>query len=447
MAKVFDRVKMTTATTGTGTVTLGSAVSPYQSLAAAGGANADVVDYLIEDGTDWEIGTGTYTSAGTTLSRTLLQSSTGSLLNLSGSATVSITPNDADIITNGGANTLGVANGGTGITSLTTGQIPFGNGTGAFGSNSNLFWDNTSSQLALASTSNNLLNLNSSNASGPYNQYQASGTTFGSIGSSSVLLAGNLTDLTVRSQNKLSLASGGGNERVAILTTGEVGIGITPTGTDLLEIAAGTASKAPFGLTAGTNRTTANSGSVEYDGTCLYFTPFGTSRGVVPGEQLVVLGTAYTLTSQTAAQKLFNNTTNGRVDLAVGTYWFECSYSLTSMSATSGSFGFALVAGTAVIASQGWRAFANKAALATATAGLMTYNTAANTTLATANTTTTGSAFISGFVRISTAGTLIPSVSLGVANAAVVGAQSYFRIFPVSPTSAAATNITVGNWS
>jgi len=91
MPDVFNRVRMTTATTGTGTITLGSAVLKYQSFANANVANGTVVHYTIEDGTAWEIGTGTYTVTGTTLSRTLVQSSTGSLLNLSGSAEVFIT--------------------------------------------------------------------------------------------------------------------------------------------------------------------------------------------------------------------------------------------------------------------------------------------------------------------------------------------------------------------
>jgi hypothetical protein len=88
MATFVNRAKMTTLTTGTGTITLGSASSGFQSFTAAGVANGNTVTYVIEDGANFEIGNGVYASSGTTLTRTLLSSSTSSLLVLTGNAVV-----------------------------------------------------------------------------------------------------------------------------------------------------------------------------------------------------------------------------------------------------------------------------------------------------------------------------------------------------------------------
>jgi hypothetical protein len=78
---VRDRVRETTTTTGTGTVTLAGAVPGFQSFSVIG--NGNTTYYTITLGTDWEVGIGTYTSSGTTLSRdTILESSNaGSAVN------------------------------------------------------------------------------------------------------------------------------------------------------------------------------------------------------------------------------------------------------------------------------------------------------------------------------------------------------------------------------
>ena len=99
MVVLVNRAKMTTATTGTGTITLGSAIASYQSFASAGVSNGDSVRYVIEDGTtDWEIGAGTYTASGTTLTRNPSESSGGgSAISLSGSAVVFVSAIASDI--------------------------------------------------------------------------------------------------------------------------------------------------------------------------------------------------------------------------------------------------------------------------------------------------------------------------------------------------------------
>ena len=80
---VKDRVQETSTTTGTGTFTLAGAVSGFQSFSVIG--NGNTTYYAIVGGSEWEVGLGTYTSSGTTLSRTtvLESSNSGSLVNFS----------------------------------------------------------------------------------------------------------------------------------------------------------------------------------------------------------------------------------------------------------------------------------------------------------------------------------------------------------------------------
>lgn len=75
---VKDRVRETTTTTGTGTVTLAGAVTGFQSFSAIGNGNTTFYTIAGQGTNEWEVGIGTYTSAGTTLSRdTVLGSSNG----------------------------------------------------------------------------------------------------------------------------------------------------------------------------------------------------------------------------------------------------------------------------------------------------------------------------------------------------------------------------------
>jgi hypothetical protein len=209
---------------------------------------------------------------------------------------------------------------------------------------------------------------------------------------------------------------------------------------------AGTTTVAPITFTSGVNLTTPAAGAREYDGVVFYNTAIANERSVDVGEQFITIqGGTFTLTSQTPAQKLFNSPTNG--SLTVGgarTYLFECEFDLSSMSATSGSFGFAL-GGTATFTYLKWWSNANKAALATAAASQSTVNAnaAANTAIASATTNTVGWAFVQGILRVNAGGTIIPQVSLGIAAAAVVGRDSYFRIWSWGSN----TVVSVGNWS
>ena len=75
---VADRVKETTTTTGTGAVTLLGAATGFQSFAVIGNGNTTYYTIAGQTGSEWEVGIGTYSTTGPTLTRTTVLASSNS---------------------------------------------------------------------------------------------------------------------------------------------------------------------------------------------------------------------------------------------------------------------------------------------------------------------------------------------------------------------------------
>ena len=115
---IKDRVKETTTTTGTGTLTLAGALSGFEAFSEIGDGNNTY--YACTDNVDFEVGIGTYTATGTTLSRdTILESSS---TKLTADVNGAVTNNVNVIVDNvqGGTLTLGQRVRGAGITGVVT---------------------------------------------------------------------------------------------------------------------------------------------------------------------------------------------------------------------------------------------------------------------------------------------------------------------------------------
>ena len=84
MLKLADRVKQTSLTEGTGAITFNGTFGSFQPFSVIG--NGNTTYYTIENGSNFEVGIGTYTSSTNSLSRdTILDSSNnGQKINLVG---------------------------------------------------------------------------------------------------------------------------------------------------------------------------------------------------------------------------------------------------------------------------------------------------------------------------------------------------------------------------
>jgi hypothetical protein len=263
----------------------------------------------------------------------------------------------------------------------------------------------------------------------------------------------------------LNIGTGGTGAKSINIGTGAVAntilIGNTTAGTKTgvnvaastaqLHLGAGTASAnegAPLKFTSGTNLASAEAGSVEYDGKVFYSTPIGSSRGVSPSEYFIALTSNHTGNNDALVQNVFDNPTNGTINLSASTsYMFEGQYSISSTGGASVNLG-TLFGGGATITSIAYTTITSKSTLPAVQSAVRTsFVTTAGNTIVTPTDANNDyiTVIIKGIVRINAAGTFIPQFKFSGAPGAVpvVAANSYFKIHPIG------TNIvnSIGNWN
>jgi len=209
---IADRVRETTTTTGTGTLSLDGAVAGFQAFTAVG--NNNTTYYTIQGTTEWEVGIGTYLS--NTLSRdTVLSSSNGGskLLLTAGTKDVFVTlPAGKTVISVAGkVGEVTLSN--TDISGLGTMSTQNANSVTITGGTATLTSLSTPTVQATNSAGLSLKN--------------ASGTTQLSMG------AGGGDNLTLNVSTNIN----GLNAQVDISPTGTGHVHMKPTGTGSVEIA------------------------------------------------------------------------------------------------------------------------------------------------------------------------------------------------------------------
>jgi hypothetical protein len=137
---IADRVRETTTTSGTGTLTLAGPYSGFQAFSVIGNGNTTYYAIIDAQNGAWEVGIGAYTTSGNTLSRAtvLASSNAGSLVNFgAGTKDVILTQpaRRSVLVQEGGSGLL------TGVAAFTANGVPYANSTSTLTTGSALTFD------------------------------------------------------------------------------------------------------------------------------------------------------------------------------------------------------------------------------------------------------------------------------------------------------------------
>src|SRR3990172_4411916 len=177
----------------------------------------------------------------------------------------------------------------------------------------------------------------------------------------------------------------------------------------------------------------------------MYGTTDAGNRGYVPVRHFIRCNATRTLPNDVNENAIFNAPTNGRLTLETGTYLFEMVLAITCMSATSGNARIDIRgAGTATMGAWCWPTEAKdgtNASIGTDQVSIATTETSA-TSIATAGTGTELTVNLRGSFEVTVAGTVIPSIALATASAAIVGIGSFFMCERIGSDAV----VSVGQW-
>jgi hypothetical protein len=218
-----DRVRETTTTTGTGTISLGGPVSGFEGFSTAIG-NANTTYYAIADAATgaWEVGLGTYTSSGSTLARTTVLSSSNA------GAAVNFAAGTKDVfVTQPAERALYLNGAGTGVdagaAAFTANGVVYASSTSALATGSALTYNGTALTSSASSAISGIFNRDTS--SGATLQIQVVGNSVGTLGSDTdgngiFDIAGNFVNLRATQASSRISFSANNTEQARLTSSG-----------------------------------------------------------------------------------------------------------------------------------------------------------------------------------------------------------------------------------